>query len=284
MRTEGSEAHGRFLVGRAINQAAALIRSGDPVGAEKTAQALLAKARFKNHPDLLFLVARARSTNPAESVDRVRASFRLAYEFRQRKTEFFHAWFRFEREKNIANAIVVADRAIEALPPEKVSWLFERALASVEAYKRADDFDSGVMHLWRAVRDAAELISVSRQENRQKYVELSREISSLIWEECEQASQYRIAFDMMYEVIRLGDVRAFTFYRCLESLEKMGSVVLGDAISNRRKKELSEFIQEGADKLRSLALEKRAGQDGSISIAGDFGERLARIREFSLRP
>jgi hypothetical protein len=282
MRTEGSEAHGRFLVGRAISQGAALIRNGDPAGAEKTAQALLARARFKNHPDLLFLVAKARAANSADSIDRVRFAFRHAYECRQRKTEFFHVWFRFERDKSISNAISVADKAIDALPAERVVWLFERALASIDAYRKGNDFDAGVMHLWRAVRDVAELISISRQENRQKYVELSREVTSLIWEECVQASQYRIAFDMMSEIIRLGDLRSYTFFRCLESLEQIRGILHGDEISNRRKKELAEFIRQGADRLHKLALEKRADSEGGVSITGDFSFRLAKLGELKV--
>lgn len=141
------------LVGAAITQAAAFLREGNQDDAIATLEAALQLQR--DHPDLLYTMAKAERAKAAPDLARVRRLLRKAYDFGERKAPFFDIWYFSELEADHpAGAIEVASFSIDDRIPERREWFLRRAHAKRLSAEMRQSFDApGAMDDLAGCRD-----------------------------------------------------------------------------------------------------------------------------------
>ena len=224
------------LVGAAINQAMALISAGNPVEALKTINEVIAELGG-NHPDLLFMRARALSKLGEPKRIECRKAFKSAHECGQRKLKFFQLWYEVESEAHFyETAIEVCSSAIEAGAGEKADWLINRShsrILSAAAQHKREDWE----HVRTQLKSAAEDLHQAQRED-----------PDLIWNPTWQEYLYQthdslwnldrrlahsipellVSLDNQLAAIERGDLRYQLFTRLPVVLQEIESTFLKD--------------------------------------------------------
>jgi hypothetical protein len=142
----------------------ALITAQNPEEALKTVNEVISESGG-NHPDLLFMRARALSQLGHNRQLECKKAFKFAHEQGQRKFKFFQLWYEFESEGDFHEvAIEVCSSAIEAGAGEKSDWLINRAhsrICSAAIHYRREDWE----HVRSQLRSAAEDLHDAKLHN-----------------------------------------------------------------------------------------------------------------------
>jgi len=221
-------------VGAAINQAMALISAENPDEALKTIDEVIAEYGG-NHPDLLFMRARALSKLGQSKQQECRKAFKVAHECGQRKLKFFEIWYDVESEGHFyETAIEVCSNAIEAGTGEKSDWLINRShsrVLSAAAQHKREDWE----HVRSQLKAAAEDLHLARIDN-----------ADLIWNTTWQEYLYQthdslwnldrrfpdsvpdllVSLDNQTSAIERGDLRYHSFIRLSTVLQEIESNLL----------------------------------------------------------
>lgn len=221
-------------IGAAINQAMALISSGNPDQALKTVDEVITEYG-KNHPDLLFMRARALSNLGENKQSECRKVFKLAHEFGQRKFKFFELWYGVESAGHYyETAIEVCSAAIEAGTGDQSDWLINRShsrVLSAAAQHKREDWE----HVRTQLKAAAEDLNQARINK-----------SDLIWDSTWQEYLYQthdslwnldrkfsnsvpdlvVSLDNQIFAVERGDLRHQSFTRISTVLQEVESNIL----------------------------------------------------------
>lgn len=120
-------------VGVAVNQAMALIASGEPDDALKTVDEVSQSLKGKNK-DLWFLRGRVLLKFPKPRLVDAKDAFMRAFDLGQRKAQFFGMWYDTLLDlEQCESAVEVATSALEASSGDKSEWLIKRAQARVRS-------------------------------------------------------------------------------------------------------------------------------------------------------
>jgi hypothetical protein len=176
------------IVGLAISEAIATLKSGNPQGALETIQAASKKVS-KPHPDLLLAMGRFALKLPKPDYDLARKSFANAYGLGQRKSMLFDLWFEAEYACTaFENAADVASKAIEN-GLDKAIWYERSAEMNISiAYQIKSRFsnDAALRHVDLSIKDlekANKLGFGEIQHNRiNKLIEQTRELKKKLLE------------------------------------------------------------------------------------------------------
>ena len=128
--------HRDDIVGRAISQANASYKLGDPTGALNVVLEASKKSK-KPHMDLLLAIGRFCLLTPKPARFRASSSFKEAYELGQRKPLLFDLWFKSEVERSaLHGALDVAGHAIECNDSNLGLWYERRASVRIALARR----------------------------------------------------------------------------------------------------------------------------------------------------
>lgn len=223
-------------VGAAINQAMALISAGNPDEALRTVNEVISELGG-DHPDLLFMRARALSKLGSSKQVECRKAFKFAHECGQRKLKFFQLWYEIESETNhYETAIEVCSSAIEAGAGEKSDWLINRShsrvLSAAEQHKR-EDWE----HVRTQLRSAAEDLHQAKSENHEliwdpTWQEYLYQTHDSLWN-LDRRSTNSIpdllnSLDHQVAAIERGDLRHQSFTRLPIILQEIEAICLKD--------------------------------------------------------
>jgi len=144
------------IVGQAISQAVALLKSENPRDALKTVTDASKKLN-KPHPDLLLAIGRFSLKQDPPNQDQASSVFEQAYSLGQRKPLLFELWFDAEFGRNkFDSALFVATAAIELQVGDNFRWYERRAQVHVALVNRSDSritVDAAIREIDLAIAD-----------------------------------------------------------------------------------------------------------------------------------
>nr|WP_288358801.1 RNA-binding domain-containing protein [uncultured Pseudomonas sp.] len=158
-------------IGLAINQATALLRSGDSKGAVDVIQ--IASKKIKPHPDLLLAAGRFKLKLNPPAFDDAHDDLEKAYSLGQRKPLLFDLWFEAEYGRGaLEAALEVATTAMRETEKDRHRWFERRAQIHVELANRKKSIysrSSATSEIDKAIhdlRDAERLTIGEMQKSR----------------------------------------------------------------------------------------------------------------------
>lgn len=155
------------IVGQAISQAVALLKSENPKAAlEAVTDA--SKKLNKPNPDLLLAIGRFSLKQDPPNRDQASKVFEEAYSLGQRKQMLFDLWFEAEFGRNKFDvAIDVATKAIDLQVGDNFRWYERRAQVHVALANRSDlkiSIDSAIREIDLAITDLRKAKKISNSD------------------------------------------------------------------------------------------------------------------------
>lgn len=275
LRRKGS----RACVGKAINQAIALLKEDRASDAVKTLDETLKIAKL--HPDLLLAKGRCLLQTTPPGLDGARAVFLQAYNEGQRRDMLYEMWWNAERDSKHSRGMVdVATLAIKDDASGVSEWFAKRALAlwllandhqKVRDNDRAlNDLKKGMTDLWEA-RKRDHTVDVEIEEAQERFTDrawgiISNEHTKNAWIE---------GFDVVVNAIKYGDDRSLNFERGVEAIRELVNEmdVKSDAVVNIVEQRANSLLQLIEPKKDFLFFEDKK------KLKGDIRDVLAMLRK-----
>lgn len=275
VRTESvSGAH--QVVGAAIRQASAMLGEKRYEDAIATVQSAL--ERKPGHPDLLYTLGRCQwaawKERQEPSLDRVRKTWRRAYDAGQRRDVLFEEWHQAEQEsKDFNGAREVCQLALNSRAGDPVRWHLRLAQAHYDlalVHVRTLDLSDGLRELNASVQqllsarartpgmlqDRIDAFLCTVNDERYRIASVSREFPDLI-----------AAYDVVKEILGSGDVREVNYLRLIDVVSRFGRL-----LSHR------DFLSRGnINQMERMLREARSEIEHSDSIAR--AELLGQLRD-----
>lgn len=277
-RNKSSKRH--VEVGKAINQALAMVYSDDFVKARKTVETLLKKPQFHENPDLLLMRAKIDFNDPEISRPQVIAKIDDAYRKGQRKETLFDIWYELEIE-NVSARIEISSRALESLGNES-KWLNRFSDANVDKSERALTLEKRIEYMAEAHEALYKILKGTRStKERSHYQEKSKEITDSMYEHCRKERNFELGLRCAMGAIHKGDVRRENFTNSMFCLKALSKTVSNLTIPESKRRKTYLVLEESLMEFE-IAVETKL-KDRSW-LQEQFAPEITAINEESIYP
>ncbi|MBO9642389.1 MAG: putative DNA binding domain-containing protein [Pseudacidovorax sp.] len=252
-------------VGSAVNQAMALISSGDYPGALQTVDEVQKSLKEKNK-DLWFLRGRVLLKFQKPRLTEAKTAFMKAFDLGQRKPLFFDMWFNTLLDlEQFEGAVEVATAAIEASSGNKAEWLMRRAQARLQS-AGVQDKRGDVEHAMNQIDQAGEdyaLAAITAPSLRwdirwkENFYRTNDSLWNLWARKAQQVPEWIEAFDVQEIAIRRGDLRLDTYTRMWDAYRTIRNLLQRRSDSNRTANLLAQVKRRGRQILADAPKELR---------------------------
>lgn len=217
----------RRLVGKAINQAIALLLEDRADEAVETIDTTLKK--IKSNRDLIFTKARCLLQTSPPRVNEARNLFRVAYEKGQRKEEFFSFWYSAEEMSNCLEGMIeVCNNAIVSVPKDQIPWLQRRVFSYWNISTRQHDatnYSITFDYLKNGIKDLVKMKRILKDRYLKEQAKVAITMfNDKLWElslAYNANNKHVIRYDIAFNAINYGDLRDIWYIRLVDVIRDL---------------------------------------------------------------